>query len=366
MAKLKKIPWWQPHIEKEDYTFVRRALDNNFINEGPLVTEFQEKMAATLEVPYAMATTSGTVAIFLALKAVGVKHGDEVIVPDISFIAAANAVDLAGARAVFVDIDPTTATISPRAIERAITKKTKAIVPVHVSGRGADMKAILRIAKKHGLSVVEDAAEAMLSRHEGKLLGSWGDVGCFSFSANKTVSTGQGGMVVTRDKRLYEALRALRNQGIATRGTGGDDFHNTIGYNFRMTDLQAGVGLGQLKHLQKRVARMKRNHELYEKHLKGVGDIRVFPLRGGETPQWTDIVTEKRDELEIFLRNKNIDSRKYWHPIHRQKPYRKLDAPFPESTRLAYQSLWLPSAFTLTDRDIARVCREIQAFFLGS
>lgn len=359
----KNIPWWQPHIEKEDYRFVKTALDNNYINEGPLVMQFEKEIAALVGAKYAMATNNCTIAIFLALKATGVKRGDEVIVPDITFIATTNAVDLLGAKPILVDIDPQTLNISPQAVERAITKKTRAIVPVHVTGRAADMSAIIRIAKKHNLQVIEDAAEALLSKHKGKFLGTFGDAGCFSFSPNKTISTGQGGVIVTNNKKIYEALKPLKDQGRPIRGNGGNDLHDTIGYNLKMTDLQAAVGLGQLHHLNARTERMKRNYELYVKHLSGVGDIRIYPLQEGGVPQWTDIVTEKRDELEIYLKTQNIDTRKYWYPIHRQLAYKQSDKNFPESTKMSYRSLWLSSAFTLTDKDILRVCKEIRKFY---
>jgi perosamine synthetase len=361
----KRIPWWQPHIEKEDHRFVKSALDNNYVNEGPLVTRFEEEIKKLLGVKYAIATNNCTIAIFLALKAAGVSRGDEVLVPDITFIATANAVDLLGATPVLVDVDPNTLTISTDAIEKAITKKTRAIVPVHVTGRAADMTNILKIAKKHKLIVVEDAAEALLSKYKGKYLGLWGNAGCFSFSPNKTISTGQGGVVVTNDKKIYEALRPLKDQGRPIRGTGGDDLHNTIGYNLKMTDLQAGVGLGQLTHLGKRVERMKRNYAIYAKELQGVGDIYIFPSQEGGVPQWTDIATIHRDALEKHLRAHNIDSRKYWYPIHRQLAYKKSDKNFPNSTHMSPASLWLPSAFTLSNKDILRVCKEIKAFYSG-
>lgn len=359
----KKIPWWQPRIEKEDYRFVKQALDNNYINEGPLVTQFEHEIKALLGTKYAVATNNCTIAIFLALKAAGIKRGDEVIVPDITFIATVNAVDLLGAKPILVDIDPQTLNISGAAIERAITKKTTAIVPVHVTGRGADMTAIMNIAKKYNLRVIEDAAEALLSKQKGKFLGTIGDAGCFSFSPNKTISTGQGGVIVTNDKKIYESLKPLKDQGRPMRGTGGNDLHDTIGYNLKMTDLQAGVGLGQLRHLKERTSRMKRNYELYAKHLTGVGDIRIYPLQEGGVPQWTDIETRRRDELEAYLKSQDIDTRKYWYPIHRQLAYKRSDKNFPESTKMSYRSLWLSSAFTLTDKDILRVCREIKKFY---
>ena len=354
-----------PKVEKEDYKFIKKALDANFVNEGPLVAELEKKIADLVGAEYAIATTSGTVAIFLALKALGISHGDDVIVPDMTFIATANAVSLCGAKPVLVDINPANLTISTDAVKKAITPKTKAIIPVHVTGRGADMPAILDIAKKHNLYVVEDAAEALTSKQNDKFLGTFGDAGCFSFSANKTISTGQGGMIVTNDKNLYLKLKPLKDQGRPVRGTGGDDPHDTIGYNFRMTDLQAGMGLGQFAHLKERTTRMKKNYELYAKNLKDVKEIQIFPSKKEETPQWTDILTEKRNELAEYLKNQNIDCRKYWLPIHRQLSYKLPDDNFPNSTRLSPKALWLPSAFTLTDEDINMVCEKIKEFFSG-
>src|SRR3989338_1398243 len=189
----KKIPWWQPRVEREDYEFIKQALDANFINEGPLAERLEKEIASFLDAKYAVATTSGTIAIFLSLKAVGIGYGDEVIVPDATFIATANAVELTGAKPILVDINPNTLTISVDAIKKAVTPKTKAIIPVHVTGRGADMEKIMEIAKKQNIFVIEDAAEALGSKHNGKYLGTLGDAGCFSVAANKTLATGQGG-----------------------------------------------------------------------------------------------------------------------------------------------------------------------------
>ncbi|SVB90055.1 uncharacterized protein METZ01_LOCUS242909, partial [marine metagenome] len=174
---------------------------------------------------YAVGVTNGTSALFLALAALGIGHGDEVVVPDLTFIATANAVTLTGATPVLVDIDPATLTISPEAFEKAITAHTRAVIPVHISGRSADLPAIVAIAKEHGLAVVEDAAEAFASFHDGRALGTIGIAGCLSFSPNKTIMTGQGGMVLTDDEGLHLRLRELKDQGRPVRGTGGDDPH---------------------------------------------------------------------------------------------------------------------------------------------
>ena len=204
-----------------------------------------------------------------------------------------------------------------------------------------------------------------MSRYKGKFLGTFGDLGCFSFSPNKTISTGQGGIIVTNDSTLNTKLRALKDQGRPERGTGGNDRHDTIGYNFKFTNLQAALGLGQLQYLKKRLARMKRNYQLYAKLLKDVKEISVFEcdIKNGEVPQWTDIFTDQRDNLEEYLLKSNIHCRKYWFPIHSQKPYKLPDDQFPNSLKMSARSLWLPSAFTLTDKEITTACQEIKKFF---
>jgi perosamine synthetase len=359
-----KIPWWQPQLGGEEQKFLKKVFDSNFPNEGGLTTLFEQKLCELLRCKHAVAVTSGTAAIFLALKSVGIKHGDEVIVPDITFIATANAVQMCGAKPVLVDVDPRNMNMSPEAFEGAITEKTKAVVPVHVSGRAANMGAIMGIAKSNDIPVVEDAAEALMSKHKGKYLGTFGKAGCFSFSPNKTITTGQGGVIVTDDDNLHIRLRELKDHGRPTRGTGGDDFHNVIGYNFKFTDLQAAIGLGQLTYLESRIERMKRTHLLYVKVLRGLDGIRLFnfDLNEGESPQWTDALVERRDDLDKFLTANGIGCRRYWFPIHTQKPYWLPDDSFPNSTILSPKAIWLPSAFTLSDKDIETVCDHIRNF----
>lgn len=354
-----------PQVEKEDYEFVKKALDDNYINEGELTNQFEKEIAELVGSKYAIATTSCTTAIFLALKALGIKQGDDVIVPDITFIATANAVDLCGAKPILVDINPETLTLDTGAFEKAITTKTKAVIPVHVSGRAADMESILAIAKRHDLYVVEDAAEALMSKHKGKYLGTLGVAGCFSFSANKTISTGQGGMIITDDDKLFSRLKPLKDQGRPQKGTGGDDRHDTIGYNFKFTNIQAALGLGQLQHLTERIERMKRNYQIYTENLQKIKEIKIFEtnISGGEVPQWTDITLKQRDELAEYLKTHNIDCRKYWHPLHTQLAYKLPDNNFLNSTQMPPKALWLPSAFTLTDEDVLTVCRKIKDFF---
>jgi perosamine synthetase len=359
------VPWWKPAIGAEERESVLRVLESNYLNEGDVTAEFERRMAATLGARHAVATTSGTTAIFLSLAALHIGHGDEVIVPDVTFIATANAVTMAGATPVLVDVDATTLLIDAHAIARAITRRTKAIIPVHVSGRAAPMRDILEVANRHRVAVIEDAAEALLSRHGNRFLGTFGRTGCFSFSPNKTITTGQGGLVVTDDDDLVVRLRELKDQGRPVRGTGGNDIHASIGYNFKLTNLQAAVGVAQLERLSSRAIRLRDVYRLYCAGLSAVNQIRLLPfdVDHGESPQWIDALAKNRDGLVRYLQTRDIHCREFWFPIHTQKPYRQSDDRFPNSSAILPSAVWLPSALSLSDDDIAAVCEHIHQFY---
>lgn len=361
----KSIPWWQPEVGAQERDALARVVESNYLNEGDVTTQFERKCADRVGAQHAVATTSGTSAIFLALKGLGVGHGDEVIVPDVTFIATANAVTLTGATPILVDVDPVTLMLDPSALERAMTPRTRAVVPVHVSGRAAAIEQISDIATARGVAVVEDAAEAFLSRHAGRCLGAFGTAGCFSFSPNKTVTTGQGGLVVTADEALAIRLRELKDQGRPVRGTGGNDVHDVIGYNFKLTNMQAAVGIAQLGKLEARVARLQDIYRWYESGLAGVPQVRLFAfdVERGESPQWVDALAENRDSLVAYLRRHEMHCRPFWFPIHTQRPYLRPDTDFPVSSHLGPNAVWLPSAFQLGEQDVRLVCDEIRRFY---
>jgi perosamine synthetase len=344
---------------------VKAVLESNYINDGEVTQEFEQRIARLVGAKHGIAVTSGTAAIYLSLVAVGVGHGDEVIVPDITFIATANAAAMAGATVVLVDVEPGTLNMSVSALEAAITSKTKAVVPVHVSGRGADMENILRVCAQRDIAVVEDAAEALCSKQKGRGLGTFGRAGCFSFSPNKTITTGQGGVIVTEDDQLAQRLRQLKDQGRPVRGTGGDDEHPNLGFNFKLTNLQAAVGLGQLEKLSMRLERIKNTYKMYRDELADVAGICILPfdIENGEQPQWVDALAARRDELDAFLSKNGAGCRRFWFPLHTQKPYLRADRAFPSSTRLSKEALWLPSAFQMRDEDVIQVCHLIRQFY---
>ncbi|MFP4323559.1 MAG: DegT/DnrJ/EryC1/StrS family aminotransferase [Anaerolineales bacterium] len=356
------LSWWVPVMSGREKDLLGEVIDANFPNDGAYTTRFEDEIRAICETDHAVAVTSGTMALAAALMACGVGAGDEVIVPDITFIATANAVSLCGAVPVLVDVRLADFTLDPAAVARAITPRTKALIPVHVSGRAAQMDALMSLAAEHGLVIIEDAAEGLGSRWGGRPLGSIGAAGCFSFSPAKTITTGQGGMVTTNDADLAERLRMLKDQGRPVRGTGGADVHLSLGYNFKFTNLQAAMGLAQLESLAERLAHQRAVYEWYAAHLPQ--DERLwlgpFDLPGGETPQWVDLWVEGRDALYDFLIERRIQPRKFWFPLHTQTPYRGADADFPAATAVGQHALWLPSALTMTEADVVRVCGVIQ------
>lgn len=339
---------------------LQRVLDSNYLNDGAVTHEFERAIAERIGSRHAVAVTSGTTALFAALAAAGVRQGDEVIVPDLTFIATANAVTLAGATPVLVDIDPRSLTLDPSAFEMAITVRTRAVIPVHVSGRSADMSAIGAIAAAHNIVVIEDAAEAFGSSLDGRSLGTIGLAGCFSFSPNKTITTGQGGAVVTDDDGLATRLRAIKDQGRLTQATGGDDTHPLLGYNLKLTNLQAAVGLAQLTELDARLARQRQIHSEYAASLSAVPGIELpgFRLDRGEIPLWTDALVEDRERLLALLESEEIGFRRFWLPLHTQPPYASRTR-FPTATSVSHRAVWLPSAFTLDDATLAYVIERV-------
>jgi perosamine synthetase len=361
------IPWFRPEMTGGELTQLSGVLDRNFLNDGPLTREFEKRIAVIAGTAHAVAVTSGTAAISLALMAKGIGPGDEVIVPDLTFIATANAVRMTGATVVLVDVEPHRFSLDMDAVEAAITPRTRAIVPVDVNGRGADYRRLEPFCRRHDLVLVCDAAEALGSAFVGRPLGSFGDAACFSFSPNKTVTTGQGGMVVTNDAAVYQRLLELKDQGRPQRGSGGDDLHPTMGFNFKFTDLQAAVGLAQLDALEERRAQAARRDAWYRAGLDGLPSLSFpdYDSEAGELRQWTDILFSDRAGVRETLESRGIGVRAFWFPLHRQAPYRDTDERYAVSCDVSARGLWLPSHFNLTQSDVGKVCDAIR-FTLGN
>lgn len=357
------IPVYEPVLGGNEKKYVLECLESGWISSlGKYVTEFEEKFSAYCGSKYGVSVANGTVALQLALLALGIKKGDEVIVPDLTFVATANAVSYTGAKPVFVDSERESWNIDPSKIEEKITKKTKAIIPVHIFGHPCDMDPIMDIAKDRRLFVIEDAAEAHGAEYKGKRAGCFGTISCFSFYGNKTITTGEGGMCITNDEKLAEEMRFLKDHGMSSEKR---YWHSKIGFNLRMTNIQAAIGLAQLEQIEKFIEAKRKNAHLYNSLLKDVEGISLPPeMPWAKSIYWmysvlvTDSYGMSRDKLAEKLKEKKIDSRPFFYPMH-QLPIYKSEKAFPVADDLSAQGLNLPSAPSLKKEDVERVCEAI-------
>lgn len=358
-----KIPWFGPEVSEREKELIGEVIDSNYINDGAVTRRFEAEVAKLVGAKHAVGVTSGTAAISLALMGLGVGRGDEVIVPDLTFVATANAVVMAGGNVRLVDVEPERFALDPARVEAAIGPRTRAIVTVDVNGRGADYAAIEAISKRRGLALVTDSAEGLASKWQGRALGAIGNAGCFSFSANKTVTTGQGGMITTNDTDLYHRLLELKDQGRRKQGTGGDDLHPVLGFNFKLTNLQAAVGLAQLERLSARLELARERDRWYREALAACPGIRLPAVdhEGGEVVQWTDALVADRERLRNAFDAAGVGYRAFWFPVHTQAPYAADGAGFPVATRVSAQGIWLPSAYSLTRDQVVRVAEVARA-----
>jgi perosamine synthetase len=315
------IPIAKPLIGEEEKTAVMNVLNSGMLASGPRTEEFEKKFAEYVGVKHAMATTSGTTALHLGLLALGVTKGDEVILPDFSFIATANVALFCDAIPVFCDVDPRTFNLDPQKIEKCITKKTKAIMPVHLYGQAADMKPIQEIAQKHDIHVIGDACQAHGAAYDGHMVGSFGDLECFSFYPTKNMTTGEGGMVTTNNSELADLVISLRNHGREKTKWGYE--HGRLGYNYRITDIGAAIGLEQLKKLPKNIQIRQKNAAYFDNHLNNVEIPYVLPKATHAYHQYT-VKSKNRDTLIQNLKKNEIGFGIYYpQPLQSYKHLKK-------------------------------------------
>ena len=366
MNLIKKISIYEPSLFGNEFKYVNDALKSNWISsKGKYLDKFERKFAKFCGSKYALTTSNGTVAIHLALEALGIGEGDEVIVPDLTFISTANAVTYTNAKPVFIDVSYDTLCIDPYEIEKSINVNTKAIIVVHLYGNPADMKSINKIAKKHKLYVIEDTAEAHGAMIGKQKLGSFGDISTFSFYGNKVITTGEGGMIVTNNKSYFNKMKILRDHGMSTTKK---FWHDQIGYNYRLTNLQAAIGLGQLENIQKILNRKKEIFELYKNGLTGIDNIKFNNNVEGETNVYwlvfirlLNINTSKRDDLISFLEKNNIESRPFFYPISDMPMYDNTNTVI--SHKASNEGICLPSHYNLKDKEIYYIVKTIIKFF---
>lgn len=366
----RRIPIAEPDLSGNEEKYVIECIRTGWISsKGKFVDQFEEKFASYIGVRHAIAVSSGTAALHLALAALDIRPGDEVIMPTFTMIACANVAKYLGAKPVLVDSEISTWNIDPNKIEEKIANKTKAIMVVHIYGHPADMDPIMKIAKKYGLYVIEDAAEAHGAEYKGRKVGSIGDIGCFSFYANKIITTGEGGIITTNDDKIAEKVRRLRDQGynLSMRKW---LVHDVIGYNYRLTNLQAAVGLAQLERIEEFINRHREMACYYNSLLKDIRGVTLPPeMPWAKNVYWmyTILVNEEvlgitRDDLMKKLETYGVDTRAAFLPIHLQPPYRNIYAneKYPVAELLGKRGINLPSGNSTTKADIEYVVAAIK------
>ena len=360
-----KVPQLEPYVGREELENLEIAIKNKWLSEGPFAKEFLDRIQEVTKAKYALLAPNGTLALFLCLLGCGIKKGDEVIVSDFTFNASASSIAFTGATPIFVDVSETDLNMNPEKIEEKITRKTKAIMPVHIYGQSCDMDPIMHIAKKHNLLVVEDAAQSFGVFYKGIHTGVIGDVGMISFFADKTITTGEGAVILTNNEKIYEKIKLLRNHGRPHSST---FIHPALGMNFMMTDIQCAVGCAQIKKF-KEIEKIKlKNYSLYKRLLKDVKEISFI----GES-NYSNIVPFRANilakDLELLLKHmeeSGIQTRRFFYPMHRQ-PWcsgsGNKDDDFPISNMAYDKGASLPVFCSLKEEEIEYVCNTLTSFY---
>jgi len=364
----------EPFLNGNESKYVNECLKTNWISSsGEYIEKFEKKFAEFCNVKYGVGCCNGTVALHLAIEALGIGFGDEVIVPSFSMIASSNAVIYSGAKPVFVDSELKTWNMNPSKIEEKITSKTKAIMVMHTYGHPCDMDPIIKIARKHNLYIIEDAAEAHGAMYKGKIIGSLGDVACFSFYSNKIITTGEGGMIVTNNEKVAEKMRSKRSHCFSKVRF----IHDDLGYNYRITNIQAALGLAQLEKINDYIEARIRNAKTYNSFLKDVDGITLPPeSKDVKNVFWMYGILIDKDkfgmsakELMDALKENGIETRAFFYPLNKQPFYiknEKNDIRYPDfkddcpnAEFLWNNGLYLPSSSNLTKEDIEHISKTV-------
>ena len=370
-----KIPLFDLNLGQEEVSAIVNTIRSNWISTGPKCQEFEERFSADLGVEHAVTLANCTCALHLACLVLGVKPGDEVICPSLTFVASVNCIRYMDATPVFCDVcGPEHINIDPRQIERLITKKTKAILVVHMAGFPADMDLIMAVARKHNLLVIEDACHGPLSEYKGRKLGTIGDVGCFSFFSNKNISTGEGGMIVTHDAELAKRVRLLRSHGMTTMSYQRAAGHATaydvveVGYNYRMDDLRASIGIAQLHRLKEDLIKRAKVRVAYERLLAGVQQVTIpFSGHADFVSNYImpivlrDSTVENRDRIRDVMHSKGVQTSVHYPAVHRFAAYKQYGSDLPQTEYVSDNEITLPMYGKLTEDDVAYVVDSLEA-----
>ena len=351
-----KYPVYQPSLTGNEKKYVMDCMDSTWISsKGEYIKKFEDQFAKFVGVKYATGVCNGTVAIHLALVALGIKAGDEVIVPTFTYIASANPIAQVGATPIFCDSVEDTWQMSPEDVEAKITPKTKAIMVAHLYGHPCDMEKIMNIAKKHNL---------LVTRFKGQHVGTFGDIATFSFFGNKTITCGEGGMVVTNDATLFDRVKRFKGQGLAKYR---EYWHDIPGFNYRMTNIQAAIGLAQLEQVDKFLTKKHQIADWYKEFLKDVPVIFHKESKNTYNSYWMcSIQVEKaeiRDELRNYMKENGIETRPTFYPIHTMPMYEKEFAKHPVAEDIAARGINVPSYPALEKSDVEFICNVIKDFY---
>lgn len=362
--ELKFIPIAEPQIGENERNNLIAAFDSTWISSiGEYITEFEQEFSSYCGKKYGVSTSNGTAALHLALAALGVAEGDEVIVPDVTFAATVNAVLYVGATPVIVDVEEESWCIDPSEVEKAITEKTKAIIPVHIYGQACNMERIMAIAERHNIYVVEDCAEAHGARFDGKLVGSFGIISCFSFFGNKIITTGEGGMCLTDDEELNKKMRVLRDHGMNKEFK---YYHDCVGFNYRMTNLQASIGVAQLADINNKLEWRKELEEKYKEAFIDIPEIHFQrdDLEKRKKVTWLIIVyvddEETRNKIMKSLSVNKIDVRPYFVPLSHMDIYKRFVRSNTVSSKMTKLGFNLPTTYKIGDSEIMRVVEAVK------
>lgn len=360
-----KYPLYKPFLGAKEKEYVNDCLDTTWISSnGKYVDLFEKRFAKYIGINYAVAVNNGTAALHTALLALRVGRGDEVIVPTLTYISSVNSIAYTGATPIFVDSESETWQVDVDDIESKITKKTKAIMLVHLYGHPCEMDKIMKIAKKHNLYVIEDCAEALGSEYRGRKVGTFGDIACFSFFGNKTITTGEGGMVITNNKGLEEKVRHLKTQGVIKKGEYNFD---TIGYNYRMTNICAAIGYAQLEKVNEIVSKKEQIAKWYKTELKNLPVSFHKSANNVRHTYWMcSILTNDsldREQLRKYLKVYGVDTRPLFYPIHLTDMYKGKCGDFLIAENLSLRGINLPSYPELTKDDVHEIINVVRKYY---
>lgn len=359
-----EVPLDKPNLGEIEKKFLSQAIEEGYVSTvGPFVPEFEREFAKFIGAKRAVSTQSGTAAIHISLHELGIGKEDEVIVPPLTFVATVNPVIYLGAKPVFVDVDMKTWNIDPQEIEKNITKKTKAIIPVHLYGNPCNMDEIMNIARRYNLYVIEDATESLGAKYKNKYTGTFGDLGCFSFNGNKIITTGGGGMVTGNNEERLKHIKFLVNQA---KEESKGNYYTEIGFNYRMTNIEAAIGLAQMERLNEFLEKKKLFNKIYREELGKLKFIKFQEeYKDAESTYWfTSIICEKDiniSQLQKKLREKGIQTLRTFMPIVEFPPYKRYKlADYENSYYIYNKGLCLPSSTINTEDDVYYVCKIIR------